>query len=630
MFDVLFLVPAFPFAGSLVLMTLGARMSRRGVALTGVGSVALSFIVAVLIGATFLIAPPAGDTFSQTLWSWIAVGSFTPKVVLFLDALSVVMMLVVTGVGLLIHVYSAEFMYDDEGYGRFFAYMNLFVAMMLTLVLAQDLLLLYVGWEGVGLASYLLIGFWYEDPANGRAGRKAFVVTRVGDAALAIALFLLFTQLGTLDIPLVVQHAAAEWPVGSGIAVLATCLLLVGAMAKSGQFPLQTWLPDAMAGPTPVSALLHAATMVTAGVYLIARMHGLFLLAPVVMNAVASIGAATLFLAGCAALAQRDIKRILAYSTISQIGYMFLALGVGAWAAGIFHFMAHAFFKSLLFLASGVVIQAQHHEHDIFKMGGLRKELPVAFWTFVISGASLAGIPLVTAGFYSKDWILWKAWSSPLGNPGLWLLGYLGAIITAVYIFRPVFYVFFGEMQKPVEHRPRFGVKVPLIILAALSLGAGFLQIPETLVSVPLFSHFLGSALPNTAGHHGAFSAEIALQILAALGSLAGVFVAYLLFLRHRASFNRLAARPLGAAMNRLLFEGWGFDLLYDAVFVRPFCSIARIGQGDVIDLPYRGIAWAARGGNQLLSLTQSGRVRGYAVGVVVGAVILVGAVLLS
>jgi NADH-quinone oxidoreductase subunit L len=630
MYEALWLVPAFPFAGALVLMTLGARMSRRAVALAGVGSVALSFIVAVLIAATFLTSPPPGNTFSQTLWSWIAVGAFTPRVTLLLDALAVVMMLVVTGVGLLIHIYSVEFMYNDEGYGRFFAYMNLFVAMMLTLVLAQDLLVLYVGWEGVGLASYLLIGFWYEDPANGRAARKAFVVTRVGDAALAIALFVLFTRLGTLDIPLVVQRAAAHWPVGSAVAVLAACLLLVGAMAKSGQVPLQTWLPDAMAGPTPVSALLHAATMVTAGVYLIARLHGLFLLAPPVMSAVAIIGAATLFLAGCAALAQRDIKRILAYSTISQIGYMFLALGVGAWSAAIFHFVTHAFFKALLFLAAGVVIEAQHDEHDILAMGGLRKELPVAFWTFVIAGASLAGVPLVTAGFYSKDWILWEAWSSPLGGSWLWLTGYLGAVITGIYIFRPVFYVFFGKIKKPVEHRPHWVVNGPLIILAILSLIAGFLEIPATLVNVPLFSDFVGRALPNTAGQHGTLAAEATLQILAGVGSLAGVFVAYLLFLRHRALVDRLTARPLGAVTSTLLFEGWGFDALYDALLVQPFCRMAQAGREDWIDLPYRGIARAARGANRLLSVTQSGRVRGYAVGVVVGAVILVGAVLLS
>ncbi|HOK48459.1 MAG TPA: NADH-quinone oxidoreductase subunit L, partial [Bryobacteraceae bacterium] len=354
---------------------------------------------------------------------------------------------VVTFVSFLIHVYSTEFMAGDDGYSRFFAYMNLFVASMVTLVLAGDLLLLLLGWEGVGLCSYLLIGFWYRDPANGAAGQKAFIVTRVGDTAFLVALFILFTNLRTLDIQEVMRRALAEWPVGSGLAVASAALLLGGAVGKSAQLPLQTWLPDAMAGPTPTSALIHAATMVAAGVYLIARTHRLFILAPPVMTAVAVIGAATLLLAGFSALTQHDIKRVLAYSTISQIGYMFLALGVGAWASAIFHFMTHAFFKALLFMAAGVVINALHHEHNMFRMGGLRRRLPIAFWTFTIGGASLAGLPLITAGFYSKDRIIWDAWVSEGGGAGLWLAAILGVFLTSLYIFRAVFLVFFGEAR---------------------------------------------------------------------------------------------------------------------------------------------------------------------------------------
>ena len=323
--------------------------------------------------------------YTQTLWTWIDVGSFRPQIAFYLDALSLVMMLVVTFVSFLIHLYSAEFMRTDEGYSRFFAYMNLFVACMVTLLLADNLLLLYLGWEGVGLCSYLLIGFWYQDPVNGRAGRKAFIVTRVGDTAMAIGLFLLFHSLGTLRIQDLLHAAQGQWSTGSAYAIAAAALLLGGAVGKSAQLPLQTWLPDAMAGPTPTSALIHAATMVTAGVYLIARTHVLFELAPPVQFAVAVIGAATLLMAGFSALTQNDIKRVLAYSTVSQIGYMFLALGVGAWGAAIFHFMTHAFFKALLFLAAGIIIEALHHEHNIFRMGGLRKELPVAFWTFLIA-----------------------------------------------------------------------------------------------------------------------------------------------------------------------------------------------------------------------------------------------------
>ncbi|MFW6175991.1 MAG: NADH-quinone oxidoreductase subunit L, partial [Acidobacteriota bacterium] len=337
-------MPALPFAGFLVLALAGRRLSRAAAAWVGVGSVGLSFLAAGSLAAARVFGPDPGEELRVVLWRWFDVGTLDPAIGLSLDPLATVMTLVVTGVGFLIHVYSAEFMTGEEGYSRFFAYLNLFVGSMLVLVLAGDLVLLYLGWEGVGLCSYLLIGFWYRDPANGRAARKAFVVTRVGDAAMALGLFLLFTRLGTLQIDELLRRAAAAWSPGEGVAVAAAALLLAGAVGKSAQIPLQTWLPDAMAGPTPVSALIHAATMVTAGVYLIARTHTLFELAPPVMAVVAGIGAATLLLAAGSALAQRDVKRVLAYSTISQIGYMVLALGVGAWSAAIFHLMTHAFF----------------------------------------------------------------------------------------------------------------------------------------------------------------------------------------------------------------------------------------------------------------------------------------------
>src|SRR5579864_7235180 len=426
MLDLLWLVPALPFAGFLVLAIFGPRLPRRAVALIGPGAILVSAIVSLIVAGSFLGSPPAGNAYTQNLWTWIDVGGFQPHIALYLDSLSLVMMVVVTCVSFLIHWYSTEFMAEDEGYSRFFAYMNLFVASMIVLLLGDNLLLLYLGWEGVGLCSYLLIGFWYTDPANGRAARKAFYVTRVGDTAMSLGLFLLFTHLGTLDIQGLMQRAQAQWPAGSTMATAAALLLLGGAVGKSAQLPLQVWLPDAMAGPTPTSALIHAATMVTAGVYLIARTHVLFSLAPSVQFAVAAIGAATLVFAGFSALTQWDIKRVLAYSTISQIGYMFLALGVGASSAAIFHFLPHAFFKALLFLARGAVIQAQHEEHDIFKMGGLRRTIPITFWAFLISGCALAGLPLITAGFYSKGMILWGVWSSPQGAPALWIAGLVG------------------------------------------------------------------------------------------------------------------------------------------------------------------------------------------------------------
>src|ERR1041384_2087007 len=347
-----------------------------------------------------------------------------------------------------------------------FSYTNLFVGSILILLLADNLLLLYLAWEGVGLCSFLLIGFWYEDPANAAAARKAFIVTRIGDTAMAIGLFLIFWQLGTLDIQQLMQRATDRWPESSTMAIAASALLLGGALGKSAQLPLQTWLPDAMAGPTPVSALIHAATMVTAGVYLIARTNVLFQLAPAVQLAVGIIGTATLLIAGASALTQHDIKRVLAYSTISQIGYMFLALGVGAWVAAIFHLVTHAFFKALLFISARVVIESLHHEHSIFKMGGLRKEMPVAFWTFLAAGCSLAGLPLITAGFYSKGLIIWDTWSSTRGSAALWGAAVFGVLLTSLYTFRLIFLVFFGEMKTHVHKRPGFRMMMPCVVLA--------------------------------------------------------------------------------------------------------------------------------------------------------------------
>ena len=629
MLNLLWLIPAFCLAGFLVLAVVGGRLSRWGVAIVGVGSVALSTVAAFLVGLSFLAAPPAGNAYTQILWQWMRVSGFEAKFGLRLDALSLLMVLVVTFVGLLIHVYSAEFMLEDEGYSRFFAYMNLFVASMLTLVLADNLLLLYLGWEGVGLCSYLLIGFWYTEPANGAAAQKAFVVTRVGDTAMALGLFLLFTRLGTLDIQTLMQRAVQEWPTGSAPAITAALLLLGGALGKSAQLPLQTWLPDAMAGPTPVSALIHAATMVTAGVYLIARTHVLFTLAPSAQLLVGVIGAATLLLAGCGALTQRDIKRILAYSTISQIGYMFLALGVGAWGAAMFHFMTHAFFKALLFLAAGVVIQALHEEHDIFRMGGLRTELPLVFWTFLVGGAALAGFPLVTAGFYSKDPILAQAWSSGTAGHWLWAVGWIGVVLTALYIFRLIFVVFFGTAKAEVEKRPGPAMCIPLVVLAVLSVVGGFLETPRFLGHVTIFSRFLSSVLPAAAEAPGAAGVEPVLDALAMVGSLGGILLAYLLFMGRQQFVDALVRTDLGGAVHRFWFFGWGFDWLYDALLVRPFLWLAEINRGDILDVPYRGVAQVSLWSYRVLCGSQTGQLRWYATAIATGAVVIVAIALL-
>ena len=618
------LVPALPFAGFVVLFVSAGSLPRRWIAGVGVGSVGISTVLALIVGTGFLAAP---KPYTEVVWRWIAIGGFDPDIGFYLDALSVVMMLVVTFVSFVIHLYSAEFMGDDEGYSRFFAYMNLFVASMLVLVLADNLLFLYLGWEGVGLCSYLLIGFWYRDPENGFAARKAFVVTRVGDAAMSLGLFLLFTHLGTLEIQPLMQRAAASWPVGSGLAIAAAGLLLGGALGKSAQLPLQTWLPDAMAGPTPVSALIHAATMVTAGVYLIARTHVLYELAPAVQAAVAVIGALTLLLASFSALNQTDLKRILAYSTISQIGYMFLALGVGAWTAAIFHFMAHAFFKALLFLAAGVVIQRLREEHDIFRMGGLRQRLPLAFWSFLIGSAALAALPFVDAGFYSKDLILWEVWNSRPYGSWLWAAGIVGAFVTAIYIFRAVFVVFFGEVKSEPSGNTGYRIVIPLVTLSVLALTGGFVEIPAYFGGVPAFSGLLERSLPlppSLSAAAGASSLEGVLAAIAGVVALLGVAVAFVAFVRRPDFVARLIEAPAGLALQRFWAAGWGFDWLYDRTLTRPFVSLAQLNRADIVDRVYVGIARLSEVGYRLLSLSQTGRVRWYAASVAFGSATLV------
>ncbi|MCZ2076500.1 MAG: NADH-quinone oxidoreductase subunit L [Bryobacteraceae bacterium] len=617
MLSLLWLVPAIPLATAAILALFGARLTRRAVAAMGAGSIGVSCVISLLIAPALLTSE---TPYRQTLWTWIDVAQFQPRIGFYLDAMSLLMMLVVTLVSFLIHLYSTEFMEEDEGYSRFFAYMNLFVASMVVLVLADNLLLLYLGWEGVGLCSYLLIGFWYRDPANGLAARKAFIVTRVGDTAMAVGLFMLFHSLGTLEIQRLMEQAQAQWAGGSPYATAAALLLLGGAVGKSAQLPLQTWLPDAMAGPTPTSALIHAATMVTAGVYLIARTNVLYTLAPDAQLAVAVVGAVTLLVAGFSALTQSDIKRVLAYSTVSQIGYMFLALGVGAWSAALFHFMTHAFFKALLFLAAGIVIEALHHEHNIFRMGGLRRELPVAFWTFVAGGCALAGLPLITSGYFSKDLIIWEAWSSPLGGPLLWAAGMAGVLLTALYTFRLIFLVFSGARKTEVSHRSGFRMKATVIVLAALAVVSGYWKSP--------LLDFLHTALPSMEEAHAGMTETMSGVVAAALFA-AGLFAAYLFFLAKPQYSGAAARNPVFGTLHRYWFSGWGFDWLYNRVFVRPLLGAARINRNDFVDAICAGIARFTEGANHLLAATQTGRVRWYAAGIAAGAVIFVGVAIL-
>jgi NADH-quinone oxidoreductase subunit L len=623
MLQLLWLAPALPLFSAIILALFGSKLRHRAMSVLGAGSVGTSAAVAFVVAFGFFQLPKEHPVFIQRLWTWIDTGSFRPEIAFYLDSVSLLMLLVVTFVGFLIHLYSTDYMRDDDGYPRFFAYMNLFVASMLILVLGNNLLLLYLGWEGVGLCSYLLIGFWYRDPANVRAANKAFLVTRVGDTAMAIGLFLLFTRLGTLDIQELMQRASHSWPVGSTLAAAAAALLLGGAVGKSAQLPLQTWLPDAMAGPTPTSALIHAATMVTAGVYLIARTNVLFSLAPSVQLAVAVIGAATLLMAAFSALAQRDIKRVLAYSTISQIGYMFLGLGLGAWSAAMFHFMTHAFFKALLFLAAGAVIQALHHEQDMFRMGGLRHHLPLAFWSFVIGGSALAGLPLITAGFFSKDLILWQSWAGPNGNLWFWLAGMLGAFLTSLYTYRLIILVFYGPEHAHVSRQPGPGVKIPLTILCVLSIVGGYADTPPHFGGVPFLSNFLNATLPALEEVHIGPITELITALCASLVFALGLAFAYLLYGREP------LAKPEEGFFERLWLSGWGFDALYDRVFVQPVLWLARVNSSDEVDSVFTGFGTAARSVNRLLTTTQTGSLRWYASGLAVGSAVFLIVVLI-
>ncbi|HAV86526.1 NADH-quinone oxidoreductase subunit L [Stutzerimonas balearica] len=606
---------AFPLLGYFLLAFSRGRLSENLAAIIGVGSVGLSALTSAWIIWQFNVAPPAAGVHTQLLWQWLDVAGFRADIGLHLDGLSLTMLGVVTGVGFLIHLFASWYMRGEEGYSRFFAYTNLFIFSMLLLVLGDNLLLLYFGWEGVGLCSYLLIGFYFKERKNGNAAMKAFIVTRVGDVFMAFGLFILFVQLGTLNIQELLTLAPQRFAEGDLWITLATLALLGGAVGKSAQLPLQTWLADAMAGPTPVSALIHAATMVTAGVYLIARTHGLFLLAPEVLELVGLVGAVTLVLAGFAALVQTDIKRILAYSTMSQLGYMFLALGVQAWDAAIFHLMTHAFFKALLFLASGAVIHACHHEQNIFNMGGLWKKLPLAYASFVVGGCALAALPLVTAGFYSKDEILWEAFAS--GHQGLLYAGLAGAFLTSLYTFRLIFTAFHGEAKTQAHAGHGLAHNLPLAVLIVLSTFVGAWIAPP-----------LAGVLPESLGHAGG-EAKHSLEIASGAIALAGIVLAALLFLGRRSLVNAVAQSAPGRLLGAWWYAAWGFDWLYDKLFVQPYLLLCRLLARDPIDATIGLVPRTAQGSHTLLSRSETGRLRWYAASLVGGAVLLLGIVLL-
>ena len=613
----------FPLIGFLILASMRDRLSDDSARLIGVGSMGLSALTALIVSVLFLTSQSAGTVINVPLWTWMQVGDFAPAFGLSFDGLALTMTGVITGVGFLIHLFASWYMQGETGYARFFSYMNLFVASMLLLVLADNLLLLYLGWEGVGICSYLLIGFYYHDRANGRAAIKAFTVTRVGDVFLAFGLFLLFREFGTLNIQQIITQAPQLFEMNNPTLILATTMLVGGAMGKSAQLPLHTWLADAMAGPTPVSALIHAATMVTAGVYLIARMHPLFELTPgILLYWVGAVGALTLVVAGFCALAQTDIKRILAYSTMSQIGYMFLALGVGAWQGAVFHLMTHAFFKALLFLSSGAVILAVHHEQNIFKMGGLRHKIPLVFWCFIIGGGALAAIPWVTVGFYSKEAILWETYAT--GHQVLFYMGVFGAFLTALYTFRMIWFTFFGEEKTHAHKLSGVSYWLPLSVLLVLSTAVGALIVPP-----------LHGVLPESVGHlmelsgdaHGKHTAE-----LIAMGAMAaGLVLAFLLYVLNKGRMlTSFKQSSVGSALYHWCYHGLGFDALYDLIFVKPFLMIGRLLKSDPVDKTWNILPMMVSIGNKALSATQTGSLRGYAASFGLGMAVLLVLVMMT
>ena len=680
----LLLIPLLPFLGFLVNAFFGRRLAKSMSGGIACAAIIASFGVSVASAWSVISSHHAIE---QTAFHWIASGDLSIPFSFRLDNLSALMILVVTGIGSLIHIYSTAYMHEepDSEYARYFSYLNLFAAFMLVLVLGASLPVMFVGWEGVGLCSYLLIGFWFKKPSAADAGKKAFIVNRIGDFGFILAMLLLFATFGTLDfqqLAAAVSTRAAE-TAGIGIITVATLLLFLGATGKSAQIPLYVWLPDAMEGPTPVSALIHAATMVTAGVYMIGRMAVLFSLAPTTLAVVAAIGVATALIAGTIGLVQNDIKRVLAYSTVSQLGYMFLAMGVGAYAAGIFHLFTHAFFKALLFLGSGAVIHALAGEQDLRNMGGLKKHLPITYWTFLIGALAIAGVPGL-AGFFSKDEILWRTFSAhqPPFHTLLYIIGILTSFLTATYMFRLVFLAFHGERrheappEHPEEEEPAAKHGAPstshvhgtshvahstshvthgtshgahstshvhdappamafaLIVLAIGSVFAGYLGIPAALGGhnwIETFLHpaFIAPGAPHEgAAVHGDVGTERLLMLVSTALALTGIGLAYYFWNRNRAAADNMA-RSFGG-VHRLLLNKYYVDEVYNAAIVQPIKLLSTGGlwkgvDAGAIDGAVNGVGGLVRTGSGGLRRVQTGSVRAYAASLFLGAVMILG-----
>jgi NADH-quinone oxidoreductase subunit L len=656
----LFFIPFVPFVGFLINLSFGRRLSKSASGAVAVGAMLVSFALSVVAFVRLLALPPDRRALVQQIYSWISSGSFEASFTLRVDPLAALMILVVTGIGSLIHVYSTAYMHEesDSEYARYFSYLNLFASFMLILVLGSNFLVMFVGWEGVGLCSYLLIGFWYQKKSANDAGKKAFIVNRIGDFGFILGVLLIFVRFGTIDFQQIARALSSIGPETTfGTISLITLLLFVGATGKSAQIPLFVWLPDAMEGPTPVSALIHAATMVTAGVYMIGRNAVLFSHAPLTLQIVAVVGVATAFFAGTIALVQNDIKRVLAYSTVSQLGYMFVAMGVGAFSAGIFHLYTHAFFKALLFLGSGAVIHALAGEQDLRRMGGLKDALPVTYWTFLIGALAISGVPGLS-GFFSKDEILYEDFVT--GHELLWLVGLITSLLTAVYMFRLVFMAFHGprhagehahaEPQATADSHHLHDAPRPmafaLVVLAAGSILAGYVGLPGVFSGAsnrldeflkPSFAparveQNATSAAPTPPeeqrAEEGSGSLELELMAVSSVVAVGGIGIAMFFFLRNREASARLAERFIG--LYTVLTHKYYVDEVYDAAVVQPIRIVADDGLWKVVDMrvidgSVNGVAESVRGWSELLRRLQTGSVRAYAASLFLGVVALLG-----
>ncbi len=652
MLENVWLIPVFPAIGFLINGIFGRRLGKKVVSFVGPAVIGLSFLTSILIFFELIGRPPAQRHFEKVIFDWVVSGSFQTVIGYQIDPLSILMALVVSGVSFFIHIYSVGYMHDDPGYTRYFTYLNLFVFMMLNLILANNFLLMFVGWEGVGLCSYLLIGFWYEKDSAANAGKKAFVVNRVGDFGFILGIFLLFTSLGkhgiwTLNFTEVFANASK---LDTATVTAITILLFIGACGKSAQIPIYVWLPDAMEGPTPVSSLIHAATMVTAGVYMVARCNVLYSMAPVSMAIVAIVGVATAIFTASIGICQNDIKKVLAYSTISQLGYMFLGVGVGAFSAGIFHLMTHAFFKGLLFLGAGSVMHALSGELDMRKMGALRKKIPYTFWTFLIATLAIAGVPPLS-GFFSKDEIVWQAFSSPHGHFLLALVAAIASLMTAFYMSRALFMTFFGEsrVDEHVAHHVHESPKimtVPLMALALLSIIGGWIGIPHVLGGANQFHEFLapvlgGGAEPakahagisiisqawasggEGAGHSAAL--ELFLMGVSVAVAFVGIGIAYLFYVKNPALPKLMAERFKG--LYTLVYNKYYVDEIYEVLFID---SLKNLGKGlwkgfdeFVIDGSINGTAYLIGLLSGAMRKMQTGMVQNYAFSMIIGGIVI-------